>query len=261
MPELPEVETYRRRAEEGLVGHRVAHVACDDELLLRNTSPGGLGRVLADATIEDATRTGKWVTLRTDANQDVVVHFGMTGSFHRHDDGDRCEFDHVRLVLDDGAVFSLHMPRKLGGVWVVRDADERDEVRGSLGVDALEADADDLRAALAGSRGGLKSMLMDQEKVAGVGNLLSDELCWQVRHHPATPCDELDDAVFDELADELARALDVGLDLGHVPTTDGFLLDVRGDGGPCPRDGSDLEEDRIGGRTSRWCPQCQAPGG
>lgn len=257
MPELPEVETYRRRADDGLVGHAVTGVACGDDLLLRNTSPAGLGRVLADATVDAAERTGKWVTLRTDANQDVVVHFGMTGSFHRHDDGSHCDLDHVRFQLDDGAVFALHMPRKLGGVWVVRDEEERDEVRGRLGVDALEADADDLREALGGSRGGLKSMLMDQEKVAGLGNLLSDELCWQVREHPATPCDELGDDAFERLADELARALDVGLDLGHVPSTDGFLLDVRREGGPCPRDGSRLDEDTIGGRTSRWCPSCQ----
>lgn len=258
MPELPEVETYRRRAETHLVGHTVERVACDDPLLLRNTSPSGLGRILHGAIVDAAERHGKWVFLRTDARQDVVVHFGMTGSFHDHDsETDCCEYDYIRFVLDSGLVFALHMPRKFGGMWAVRDEAEREEVTSALGEDALGLDGSALRTILADSRAGLKSGLMDQSKIAGIGNLLSDELCWQVREHPSVRCDELDDAVFDRLAEALARALDVGLELGHVPTADGFLLDVRGDDGPCPRCSSALDTATVAGRTAKWCPNCQ----
>lgn len=262
MPELPEVETARRVAERRLVGKVVVGIECDDPRLLRSTSPQGLGRAVSGATVVAAERTGKWVRLATDATSDVLVHFGMTGSFHWHaqepDEDEHglppCEFDHVRWSTAEG-VFALHMPRKLGGCWLVRTDEERREVTGRLGVDALDADADTLRAELADSRAGLKSALMDQDRVAGIGNLLSDELCWQVAIHPSTPCDTLDDAVFDELADELARALDVGLDLGHVPTADGFLLDVRHrDDAACPRCGERLVSATIAGRTSVWCP-------
>lgn len=259
MPELPEVETRRREAEQHLVDHTVREVSCRDDQVLRNTSPGGLGRVLNGARVESAERTGKWLTLRTDGRQDVVMHFGMTGDLHLHTDDEPCENDLVQVVRDDDAVVALHMTRKLGGVWVVRDDAERDEVRGALGPDALGMDADDLREAIGGSRGGLKSALMEQEKVAGLGNLLSDELCWQVQRHPRTPVQGLDDGDFERLADALTRALDVGLDIGHAPTVEGFLLDVREDRGPCPRNGSELDQGTVAGRTSVWCPVCQSP--
>ena len=269
MPEITEVETYRRIAED-VVGAPIAAIHVDDELLARNSSASGLGVALTGATVTSAERHGKWVWLTTDATSDLLVHFGMTGSFHvhsaasqrgegDHEPADEHEFDHVRLDLEDGRCLALHMPRKLGGVWRVRGPEHRREITDVLGVDAMEVDAGDLRDRLGDSRGGLKAMLMDQSKVAGIGNLLSDELCWQVRRHPATPCRELGDKEWTELADELDRAVDVGLDLGHVPTTDGFLLDVRGeDGACCPRhEDTELVSDTIAGRTSWWCPRCQ----
>lgn len=268
MPEITEVETYRRVAAEA-VGASIAAIHVDDERLARNSTAAGLGRALTGATITGAERHGKWVWLTTDAASDLLVHFGMTGSFHVHsaasqrgeDDhptADEHEFDHVRVDLDDGRCLALHMPRTFGGVWRISGAAHREEITDALGVDAIEVDGDDLRERLGDSRGGLKSMLMDQSKVAGLGNLLSDELCWQVRHHPSTTCDQLEDDVWDEIADEIARAIDVGLDLGHVPTTDGFLLDVRDEGATCPRhEDTELVSDTIAGRTSFWCPTCQ----
>lgn len=181
MPELPEVETARRHAERRVLDHAVTAVACDEPLLLRNTTPQGLGRALTGSTITSVDRTGKWVRLATDARSDAPLHFGMTGS--------RCWY--------------------------------RDGAHGDI------------------------------------GNLLSDELCCQIEVHPATPCTDVGD-VWDDLADALARALDVGLDLGHVPTADGFLLDVRDDeDAQCPRCGAPLAQATIAGRTSRWCPREQ----
>ena len=269
MPEITEVETYRRVAEE-VVGATIGGIHVDDELLARNSTAAGLGRALTGSTITAAERHGKWVWLTTDAASDLLVHFGMTGSFHvhsaasergeaEHPSADEHEFDHVRVDLEDGRCLALHMPRKLGGVWRVAGPEHREEVTDALGPDAMDVDGDDLRERLGGSRGGLKAMLMDQSKVAGLGNLLSDELCWQVRVHPATACTEVDDDVWDAIADELARAIDVGLDLGHVPTTDGFLLDVRGEeDASCPRHAdTTLRSGTIAGRTSYWCPACQ----
>lgn len=261
MPELPEVETARRCAEDHVLDHTITAVACDEPLLLRNTTPQGLGRALHGATITSVDRTGKWVRLTTDARSDALLHFGMTGSLRWHDDGDggHGEYEHVRVTVDGDApgVLALRMPRKFGGMWLVRDDDEREEITGVLGLDGLDAGPDDLRDLLGGSRAGLKSALMDQDRVAGIGNLLSDELCWQIRTHPAVRCRDLGD-VWDDLAAALARALDVGLDLGHVPTAEGFLLDARDDEDPqCPRCGAPLARGTIAGRTSRWCPREQ----
>lgn len=258
MPELPEVETYRRTAERHVTGRRIRAVHTVDPAMLRNTTPQGLGRAVTGATLDTPRRTGKWVALPTDATSDLVVHFGMTGAFRWLADGERPgSYDHVQLAFDDG-VLVLRMPRKLGGVWIARDDEEREEITGRLGLDAWSVDADDLRARLAGSRAGLKSALMDQSKIAGVGNLLSDEICWQVCVHPAARCVDLPDAVWDRVADALTRALDTGVDMGHVPTADGFLLDVRrDDDARCPRCGAALQSSTVAGRTSVWCPTDQ----
>lgn len=260
MPELPEVETYRRTAARFAHGRRVESVHCDDPLLLRNTSPQGLGRAVTGATFGAPRRTGKWVLMPTSARRDVVVHFGMTGSFQWIADSDTVgEYDYVRFELDGGALV-LRMPRKFGGLWLVRDDEERAEITGRLGVDAWSVDADRLRELFDGSRAGLKSALMDQSKLAGVGNLLSDEICWQVRVHPAARCADRDDEVWPHVAQALTRALDTGVEMGHVPTADGFLLDVRrDDDARCPRCGAALRSSTVAGRTSVWCPEDQPP--
>lgn len=164
----------------------------------------------------------------------------------------------LRLVLDDGTRLALHMQRLLGGAWLVSDPAEAQRITGALGPDALDLAGDDLQERLADSRGGLKSALMDQERLAGLGNELADEVCWQVHRHPATPCSDMDDADWDQLADAIARVLDVGLDMGQVPRAEGFLNDATEDGDPhCPRCGARLSRGTVAGRTTWWCPKEQ----
>lgn len=259
MPELPDVEGFRAVAEDVAVGATVRRVETTDDRVLRNTTPQGLGQALADARVTGTERHGKWLWLRTDASSDLLLHFGMTGQLHAHDEGDgACDHDRLLLDLDDGTRLALHMPRLFGGAWRVRDASEARDVTGALGPDALGLDADELRDLLADSRAGLKSALMDQGRLAGLGNELADDVCWQVRVHPATRCADVADPTWGELADALGHVLDVGLDVGQVPRRDGFLNDVREDDDPhCPRCGAPLERDQVAGRTTWWCPEEQ----
>lgn len=259
MPELPDVEGFRAVAEDLAVGRTVAGVTVDDDRVLRTTTPQGLGQALRDASIDATERHGKWLWLRTDARSDLLLHFGMTGQLHGHDaDDEACEHDRLLLTFDDDTRLALHMPRLFGGAWLVRSESEARDITGELGPDALDVDADDLRALLADSRAGLKSALMDQDRLAGLGNELADEVCWQVEIHPATTCSDLDDEAWDELADAIAHVLDVGIDVGQVPHRDGFLNDVRDDDDPhCPRCGTALSRDTIAGRTTWWCPEDQ----
>lgn len=255
MPELPDVEAQRRFAHAHAVGRTVTSVACPDPQILRTTTPQGLGRALSHATILSVERRGKWLWLMTDAVSDVLVHFGMTGAFHWHPStGAACANDLVQLALG-GEVFAYNASRKLGGVWLVRGARESREITGELGVDGLEADEDVFRSAFAGSRAGLKAALMDQSRVAGIGNLIADELCWHVRLHPATPCEDLAEGRWADLAEALARILAVGVEVGQVPAGDGWLTGAREAEDPrCPRCGASLASGTIAGRSTRWCP-------
>lgn len=258
MPELPDVEAQRRLAQRHAVGATVDAVRCPVPEILRSTTPQGLGRALSGATIESAERQGKWLWLATSAANDLLAHFGMTGELHWHpEDEPVCEGDLVHLLLD-GGVLAYHAIRKLGGVWVVRGEDERREVTGELGVDALEADGEVLRERLGDSTASLKSALMDQRLVAGIGNLLADELCWQVRLHPALSCPDVPDSAWEDLAEALSRVLAAGIAAGQVPAEEGFLTAVREEDDPrCPRCAAQLARSTIAGRTSRWCPQDQ----
>lgn len=258
MPELPDVEAQRHVARRYAVGGSVAAVSVQDRQILRNTTPQGLGRALRGATIEGAQRHGKWLWLVTDARSDVLVHFGMTGSFHWHaEDASPCRHDLVRLTMK-GGVFAYNATRKLGGVWVVRTDAEREQITGPLGLDALDADEDALRERIGGSSAALKAALMDQTRLAGVGNLLADEVCWQAKVHPATRARDLDDRAWGEVADALAHVLDVGIDVGQVPEEEGFLTRVRDDrDAGCPRCGASLAAGTIAERTSRWCSREQ----
>lgn len=259
MPELPDVDGFRQVAQGAAVGRRIDAVTVDDDRVLRTTTPQGLGQALSGATVEAAERHGKWLWLRTDATSDLLLHFGMTGGLHTHaDDDPGCEHDRLALRLASGTRLALQMQRLLGGAWLVRSDDEGRAITGQLGPDARRLDAAGLRERLADSRATLKSALMDQERVAGLGNELADEVCWQVRVHPGTSCRDLDDDGWAAVARTLSRVLDVGVDQGQVPRGEGFLNDVREDDDPhCPRCGTRLRRGTVAGRTTWWCPQDQ----
>lgn len=259
MPELPDVEHHRRTAERHVSGRTIRAVHTGDPAVLRNTSPQGLGRAVTGAEVGEPRRTGKWLLLPTDAASDMIVHFGMTGAFVWLDGADAPgPYDHVRLQFDHGTL-ALRMSRKFGGLWIARSAAERGQITGPLGPDASRIDADGLRARLSASRAGVKSALMDQRTIAGVGNLLADEVCWQARIHPSTVRHDIAPDGWAAVAGALTRVLDVGVELGRVPANEGFLTDVRDDDLRCPRCGAPLRSSTIAGRTSVWCPRDQPP--
>lgn len=259
MPELPDVEGFRRTADDVAVGRTVTAITATDERVLRNTTPQGMGRALKGARVDAVQRHGKWLWLRTDQRCDLLLHFGMTGGLHPHTaDEPACGHDRLVLALDDDTHLAVHMQRLLGGAWRVRSEAEAREITGALGPDALGLDGDDLQELLGGSRATLKSALMDQERLAGLGNELVDEVCWQVRRHPATGSADLTPSDWDDLAEALARVLDVGVDMGQVPRAEGFLNDAREDDEPhCPRCGTRLRRDTVAGRSTWLCPKEQ----
>jgi formamidopyrimidine-DNA glycosylase len=155
--------------------------------------------------------------------------------------------------------------RKLGGVWLAHDEAEANAVTGGLGPDALAVDRRRFRERLAPRRGGAKAVLMDQTFVAGIGNLLTDEILWQARIHPKRRLETLDADDRDRLFDSMRKVVreSVAVHGDYIPTKKRWLLYVRGaPGAVCPRCGTPLERTVAAGRTTWFCPSCQAlPGG
>jgi formamidopyrimidine-DNA glycosylase len=148
--------------------------------------------------------------------------------------------------------------RKLGGVWLAHDPDEAVAVMGGLGPDALDVSRRRFHELLSRRRGGLKAVLMDQRFVAGLGNLLVDEVLWQARFHPRRPVQTLDATERDRLYDEMRRVLRRWVaGYGRLPRRGTWFASVRGPDERCPRCGSVLERSTTAGRTTYHCPHCQ----
>jgi formamidopyrimidine-DNA glycosylase len=260
MPELPEVEAYRRLAAERALGRRIQSVDAPDEWILkRGLTPAVVVDALTGATFTAARRIGKLLLLETDVGPVLGLRFGMTGRLLV--DGtagvdkllyssDRAldVWDRFSVRFADGGDLRLRDPRRLGGVEL-----DPDEAR--LGADALDLRPAQLRAALAGSSAPLKARLLDQAHVAGVGNLLADEALWRAGLAPNRPAASLTAAELRRLHKHLHATVHELIERGGSHTGD--LMPQRRPGGVCPRDGAPLTRSTVGGRTSWWCPKHQ----
>lgn len=260
MPELPDVEAFRRYLAEHASGRRVERVEVPDARALRNTTPQGLGRALGDRRLGDPDRHGKWVLVPTDGGDGpvLVLHFGMTGYLTWGDVGDeRDDHDRVVLVCEDGEL-RFNLMRLFGGMWLASDDSELRDITGPLGPDAAELGRDDLVDLLADRRGGLKSALMDQELVAGIGNIVADETLWRAGLHPRGSVPDLTDEQIDDLHAALQDVLERSVEHGQVPRGTEWLTRSRDVDEPrCPRCGTDIEHGEVNSRTTYWCPSCQ----
>jgi formamidopyrimidine-DNA glycosylase len=250
LPELPDVEGYRRVAREA-AGRRVQRVDVLDRSLLR----GGRPAAVVGARFGDPVRHGKWLFLPA-GEAEVLMHFGMTGRLdwtrrgsprHRH--------DRVVFVCRGGELRYRNM-RKFGGVWISKRGRER--VTGLLGPDAADVDRGRFRELLAARRGGIKAALMDQRLIAGLGNLMVDEIDWRARTHPRAEVPGLSRRRVDRLWEAMDEVVRESLPTGRVPPIEGWLTGVRdARDARCPRCGARLRKATVAGRTTVWCPRCQ----
>ncbi|MCP2166528.1 Fpg/Nei family DNA glycosylase [Goodfellowiella coeruleoviolacea] len=258
VPELPDVEGYRRVLAEHAVGRRVRQVRVTDSGVLHGVSPAGLDRALRDRRFTEPARHGKWLLAHTDGPT-LLLHFGMTGSLHWAEE-DQPVHRHDRvLVRTDGGELRYRDMRKLQGLRLAHTDDEVDRVLAELGPDAAAVDVDEFVDRLAARRrAAVKAVLTDQAVVAGLGNLLADEILWRAGVHPATGTGALDRARLGRLHREMRAVLARAVPAGRVPDRPGWLTGRRDDPtGACPRCGGPLARTRLAGRTTVWCPVCQ----
>ena len=255
MPELPDVEGFRRTFARHAAGKRVRSVRGVDLALLRNSTPSGLGRALSGRRFGRPRRHGKLLICPTDGPA-LVLHFGMTGDLVWSRDGHR--HDRLVLELDDGELRYRNM-RRFGGIWLARSEQELEAIEGRLGPDWLDVSRADFDDLLAGRRRSIKSALMDQTLAAGLGNLTVDEALWQARIDPRRPVASLDNNQRRTLYGAIQKVLRDSLPYGLVPGKRTWLAGARGrTGAGCPRCGTSLERVTVAGRTTVFCPREQA---
>ena len=242
MPELPEAERARQALEHHALGRVVADADDSDPYVCRPLAPGGLREALVGHRVTGVARVGKQLLVETDGPV-LGLHLGMSGSL-RFDADPGLRFKRFALAFTDGGYMVLRDPRRLGRVTL-------DPARGRLGPDALEVSLDRFRDLVGRSRAPVKARLLNQQALAGVGNLLADEALWRAGIDPRRRGVDLDR---DELA-RLRRAVRTSIrgalkagGTGRSPFARSRSLGI------CPRHGSELAMAKVGGRTTRWCP-------
>jgi len=259
MPELPDVETFKRYLDATALHQRIADVDVLSADLLKGVSARELARRLKGRCFESTRRHGKHLFVRADDDMWLRLHFAMTG-FLRYFKGEEKAPPHTRVLFVFANDYRLAFDdqRKFGEIELIKDVDQFLKKR-SLGPEALNVDLSDFRKILGKHRGAVKSTLLNQRLIAGIGNIYADEILFHARIHPATRITRLDDKdvkrLFRTMRHVLEKAIEYQADVDRMPKS--WLLPQRGKGGKCPRCGRELQSSKTGGRTAWFCPHCQ----
>ena len=271
MPELPEVETVRRRLVPHLTGRTLAEVEILDHRLTdpepRPPSPRGSPA----ARIEALGRRGKYLLIELDDGAALLVHLRMTGNLlwlPSPPEGDP-PFLRARALLDDGSYLAYTDVRRFGTWRVAEDGAEACSQASSGPSRWASGRPADLARALAGRKAPVKAALLDQRVVAGVGNIYADEALFAARIHPASPAGRPLTRPGGRLHDAVGGALQAGIDAqgasirdfrtpdgGYGSAQERFAAYGRG-GEPCERCGTPLRRTVIAQRGTVYCPRCQ----
>jgi formamidopyrimidine-DNA glycosylase len=246
VPELPEAERARR-AVERVLGRRIVAVEDSDAYVSRPHAPGEIAEALTGRRLTAAHRRGKFLWVETDEGPELGLHLGMAGRI-AVDEEPHPRWDRFALEFEGGGRLALRDRRRLGRAVIAPDFSH-------VGPDAAEVSREEFRDRIGRGAAPVKARLLDQKAISGVGNLLADEILWQARIHPRRRTGDLSTEELDELRRITRRVIRNAIRRGGAHT--GELNPERVAGGRCPRCGTLLESDRIGGRTTYWCPREQ----
>lgn len=273
MPELPEVETVRRRLEPYLVGRVFDHVEIADPRVTRPFDPAEVAAELAGERVERVERRGKYLIFRFESGRVLLIHLRMTGNVLYAPDGANGGDPHRRAVisLDNGADVVYRDVRRFG-TWLLVEAGELDHYLATrLGEEPLARrfTAHALGRRLANRRAPVKAALLDQRTLAGLGNIYVDEALWRAQIHPLRAAREVEQGEVVALRAAIRQSLQAGIrrqgatlrDYRQPDGTSGRMqaeFKVYGRlGEPCERCGTPIEKIRVAGRGTWYCPACQ----
>jgi formamidopyrimidine-DNA glycosylase len=271
MPELPEVETVRRQLAPHVAGTRLTELVVHDPRWCAPLAPAELGDVVLGRSVEELRRRGKYLDLALSDEVHLLMHLRMTGTLLLDAPGE-VPYTRVELVFGGARRLRFVDPRRFGTGQLVIGADALASFYDArLGVEPFDPafTPEHLRALARGRVGPIKSFLLDQRQIAGVGNIYADEALFRVRIHPLRPAGSLTAAQYAALRDAIRETLAAGIDANGASIDDFRHLDgARGsfqdrflvhrrEGEPCPRCGTPIRKFVVGGRGTYVCERCQ----
>jgi formamidopyrimidine-DNA glycosylase len=271
MPELPEVETICRQLAPHLEGRRLTQVEILDPRWTRPVDPTAVETELRGALVENVGRSGKYLVWALSGERYLLIHLRMTGAL-LFDPGFDPPHLRARFTLDTGQRLAYVDPRRFGTGHVLVGSAARDAyLESRLGVEPFTPafTAEHLRQLARGRTAPVKAFVLDQRRIAGVGNIYADEALFRAGIHPLRPAGRLTPAQWIGLRDAIEDALAAGIeakgatidDFRHVDGARGsfqdrFLVHRRG-GEPCQRCGQTIRKIVVGGRGTYVCERCQ----
>jgi len=261
MPELPEVESYKRYIDQTCLDQKIIALDCRDDRLLKQPK-SNFNDILISQKLTDTERIGKYLFLKTDAGDVLVIHFGMTGRPHYYSGEDnRPQYAHIQLSFDNGYHFGFENKRKFGW-WNLTSSIKEFKSEHSLSDDARDLILEDFKASLNKRSTDIKKIIMDQSICAGVGNWMADDILYQAKIHPKHKVEDMTEnnikAVFEAMKNVIEVAIDKEAHYANFP--DYFLIHNRKDGGTCHHTGCKIDKIKVGGRTTYFSPEWQKIG-
>jgi formamidopyrimidine-DNA glycosylase len=267
MPELPEIVVLASQLRGELVGKRIEAVRVRQPKVL-NLPEAEFAQALVGATVIGSEQRGKWALIETDRGW-LALNQGLGGEVLLVRGGDLPEKWRVAIAFDDGDRLAISFAWVGHAHYVPPGALASHPMIGKLGVDALSLGADDLRALVGGRRGRIKSYLLDQSLIAGIGNAYIHDILFMAGLHPLRAANTLTDSEFDALAraihDSLRASIEKGGSVWDVDLygrtgaygPEDMLVGYKA-GQPCPRCGAQIAKIKTGSTSSYICPRCQA---
>ncbi len=260
MPELPEVETFRRTFEQKALDKNIREVEVVAPEILRDIEADQFCETVESETFTRTKRWGKFLFCQlSNKNRWMVVHFGMSGYFRYIDSKeDRHKHDRALVFLRKAPIVAFNCMRKFGFLGIVKNPEKYMKEKG-FGPDIKEISSDEFVEALEERSRSLKSALLEQGIFAGLGNLYADESLFQARLNPKQKVSTLSSEQLLRLFETIQKVLDEAIknkaDYGRFPSE--FFIHHRESDGHCPSCGSNLKREKVAGRTTFYCPSCQ----
>jgi formamidopyrimidine-DNA glycosylase len=256
MPELPDVETFKRYIDSTALHKTIKNTTVSNTKILENISQKALTEKLNGTQLIETYRHGKYLFIKTTNEYWLVLHFGMTG-FVKYFKNKEDKPSHARLLITFDNTYHLAIDnQRLLGKIILTD-DKVDYIKKmNLGKDALRISQKDFIEVLSQRRGMIKSRLMDQSIIAGIGNIYADEILFQTGIHPKTKMKQLHSSDLQDMYHNMKNIFDVAIkkqvNTNQFPNS--FIIPQRTKNGMCPKGKKKLKTVKVNGRTTYFCP-------
>lgn len=257
MPELPEIELTKRYVDSTSLKKKIVKVDFPSTSLLQSPKTN-FEKALKGNKFEKTERLGKYLFLKCGKDSWLGLHFGMTGKLEYYQNQEPPKYSNMILTFEDDYMLAYVCRRKLGKIYLTESVEKFKEEH-DLAKDALDFSEQDFLELLEQKRGSIKAALTDQHAIAGIGNVYSDEMLYQVGIHPKTKTDKLTEKEKKDLFKQINKVLGTAIKIGgkRAKFPSDYLIKNRKEGADCPNCKGKVEKIKVSGRSTYFCPACQ----